>query len=242
MCQLVIASRLWCLQARLHANLSWLRLREVLQTQESKAACEEYHRLVKSQIKGKTAEKIRSVVLARADTLWKIHFCVRYTLCLGSRSRNLRRRCYGSMACRNGLAFTDAGLIENPDDPGFPVGIPQVKAKNPITELPPEDPQDYQPVVPCAIFENQTTGVTLRVWEQDIYLGKLASVSTHFGYSTKNEKTKRYGIRKFSSTFRPWNAQLKNLEHRVSCSQICLNFLLGFQLPSSSEKPPHYPM
>lgn len=32
-------------------------LSEVLQTQESKAACEEYHRLVKSQIKGKKQPK-----------------------------------------------------------------------------------------------------------------------------------------------------------------------------------------
>ena len=68
MCQLVIIFIMLLMPANAFAreliNNSF-DLSEVLQTQESKAACDEYHKIVKHQIKGeKTAEKIRSTVPA----------------------------------------------------------------------------------------------------------------------------------------------------------------------------------
>ena len=106
-------------------------LSEVLQTQDSKAACDEYHSLVKEQIKGeKTAEKIRSTVPAHVREL-----CGKYIFVYGTPyalAAVPETYVFGAMQAwpgEAGHAFKDAGLIENPDDPGFPVGIPQVKAK-----------------------------------------------------------------------------------------------------------------
>ena len=117
-------------------------LNEVLQTQESKAACDEYHRLVKRKIKGKkTAEKIRSTVPAEVREL-----CGKYIFVYGTPyalAAVPETYVGGAMEAwpgEAGLAFADAGLIENPDDPGFPVGMPQVKAKNPITRIAAQGP------------------------------------------------------------------------------------------------------
>ena len=112
-------------------------LREVLQTQDSKVACEEYRTLVKNQIRGKiTAEKIRHTVPAHVREL-----CGKYIFVYGTPyalAAVPETYVFGAMQAwpdEAGLAFASAGLIENPDDPGFPIGIPQVRAKNPVTRV-----------------------------------------------------------------------------------------------------------
>lgn len=157
-------------------------LNEVLQTQESKAACEEYHRLVKSQIKGKkTAEKIRSTVPVHVRVL-----CGKYIFVYGTPYASAavpETYVAGAMEAwpgETGHAFTDAGLIENPDDPGFPIGIPQVKAKNPITRIAARGPTRLPASCAMCHFSKLDDGrYSFGSGSSDINFGKLASVFSY---------------------------------------------------------------
>ena len=157
-------------------------LSEVLQTQESKAACDEYHSLVKEQIRGeKTAEKIRSTVPAHVREL-----CGKYIFVYGTPyalAAVPETYVFGAMQAwpgEAGRAFKDAGLIENPDDPGFPVGIPQVKAKNPITRVAARGPTRLPASCAMCHFSKLDDGrYSFGSGSSDIVFGKLASVFSY---------------------------------------------------------------
>ena len=157
-------------------------LSEVLQTEESKAACEEYHSLVRNQIMGEiTAEKIRSTVPAHVREL-----CGKYIFVYGTPyalAAVPETYIVGAMQAwpgEAGLAFKDAGLIENPDDPGFPVGIPQVRAKNPITRVAARGPTRLPASCAMCHFSKLDDGrYSFGSGSSDIVFGKLASVFSY---------------------------------------------------------------
>ena len=157
-------------------------LREVLQTEESKAACDEYHSLIKNQITGKiTAEKIRSTVPADVREL-----CGKYIFVYGTPyalAAVPETYVFGAMQAwpgEAGLAFSDAGLIENPDDPGFPIGVPQVRAKNPITRVAARGPTRLPASCAMCHFSKLDDGrYSFGSGSSDIVFGKLASVFSY---------------------------------------------------------------
>ena len=150
-------------------------LDEVLQTQESKVACEEYHRLV-NEINGRTGEKIRSTVLEPCENLWEIRAFTVHRMPW----RRFKTYVFGAIEhCDEaGLAFADAGLIK-PDDPGFPVGIPQVRRKNQSLELPPEDPEASASCAMCHFSQLDDGRYSFGSGSSDIVFGKLASVFSY---------------------------------------------------------------
>ena len=157
-------------------------LREVLQTQDSKAACEEYRTLVKNQIRGKiTAEKIRNTVPAQVREL-----CGKYIFVYGTPyalAAVPETYVFGAMQAwpdEAGPAFASAGLIENPDDPGFPIGIPQVRAKNPVTRVAARGPTRLPASCAMCHFSRLEDGrYSFGSGSSDIVFGKLASVFSY---------------------------------------------------------------
>ena len=184
-------------------------LGEVLQTQESKAACDEYHRLVKSQIKGeKTADKIRSTVPAHVREL-----CGKYIFVYGTPyafAAVPETYIVGAMEAwpgEAGPAFRDAGLIENPDDPGFPVGMPQVKAKNPITRIAARGPTRLPASCAMCHFSKLDDGrYSFGSGNSDIVFGKLASVFSYplwiFDQKREDEKVWNRDVKQHFETMK----------------------------------------
>ena len=130
-------------------------LHEVLQTEESSQHAQNTTES-KYQIKGNiTAEKSRVPCLRMSENFAENTFLSTVPLMPWL---PFLKHTY-SVQCKNlsdeaGFAFMDAGLIENPDDPGFPIGIPQVRLRTPSLEWRLGDPRDFLPVARCVTSRN----------------------------------------------------------------------------------------
>jgi hypothetical protein len=117
------------------SNLSLLLL-----TEQSKKACDSYFTAV-DELKKKTKEDISIVKLKNNIKRDDILLCGRYMFFYGGKPAaqvmpgSYLEQAFAVWKDRFGAGFSELGLIPNPDDPGFPIGIAPAQSKHKLVNL-----------------------------------------------------------------------------------------------------------